>query len=246
MLDGAGNEQDKGSTENLSQPSALEKLTSGIEEGKQYTGAETKKLVEDALSADGREQKTRAEVAEAENKLLKTEVQTVTGQVSTLTTQMADISRAQNEAEAAAIKDDPAALGSLRVKQANSAEKLRLEGVATAQAADKAALAAREATVANQEKTSKINLAAMAAGVDVTKLTELVPDGDPTRLATAATLLKAQAAPEIDPVTGKPKEAVPKPPGLTTQPASTKSAGGDPKSVSESMLEKAKAKAGVK
>jgi len=239
MLDGAGNEQDKGSTENLSQPSALEKLTSGIEEGKQYTGAETKKLVEDALSADGREQKTRAEAAEAENKLLKTEVQTVTDHVTTLTTQMTEITRAQNEAEAAANKDNPEALTSLRVKQAQAREEIRQKGIEAEQKKTADTLKVGQDALTKATTSLNIQVAAMNAGVDKAKLEELVPDGDEKRLASAATLLKAQAAPEIDPVTGKP-------PGLTTQPASTKSAGGDSKSVSESMLEKAKAKAGAK
>lgn len=245
-MDGAVNEQDKGSTENLSQPSALEKLTSEIEEGKQYTGAEALKLVQDALSANGREQKTRAEAAEAENKTLKTEVATVTGHVNTLTTQMADITKAQNEAEAAAIKDNPEALTSLRVKQAQAREEIRQKGVEAEQKRMADTLKVGQDALTKATTSLNIQVAAMSAGVDKAKLEELVPDGDEKRLASAATLLKAQAAPEIDPVTGKPKEAAPKPPGLTTTPASTKSAGGDSKSVSESMLEKAKAKAGVK
>jgi len=231
-------------TEDLSQTSAAEKLTSSIELEKQYAGADVKKLVQDALSADGREQKDRAEAAETENKRLKEEVSTVTGQVSTITNQMADLTRAQNESEAAALKDNPEALTSLRVKQSQAAEKIRLDGVVAANKVKEAAFVAREAAAATRETQISIKLAAMASGVDETKLAELVPDGDAKRLASAAALLKAQAAPEIDPVTGKPKVPVttPKPPGLGQKPASVQSAGGEIRSTAETMLDKAKAK----
>ena len=219
-MDGAKIEQDKGSTENLGQPSALEKLTSGIEEGKQYTGAETKKIVQDALSAEGREQKSRAEAAMTENTRLKEELTTVTGNVTTLSTQMTELTRAQNEAAAEKVKDDPVALGSLRVQQANAAESIRLATQKAKQDANEATIATAKAVAIQEQTTASIKLAALEAGVDVDKLKELVPDGDKGRLATAAALLKGQTT--IDPLTGKVKPAA-----LTQRPASALSAGGD-------------------
>lgn len=244
MKDAAGKEQDGGTTtpgpEDLSQTSATEKLTSGIEDSKQYAGADVKKLVEDALSADGREQKDRADKAEAENKRLTGDISTLTTDMTGLRTQMSDITKAQNDADADKVKDDPVALGSLRARQANQAEAIRLSGERAAQEAKDTAMASREAAVAQKETTSNIKLAAMAAGVDEKKLADLVPDGDPGRLSQASTLLKAQAATEVDPVTGKPKPAA-----LTQPPASPVGTGEDSTSMSESMLKKAKAKAGV-
>ena len=68
-LDNTGKEKDGAPTQpgqgtlqaGSEQTSAVEQLTSKIEADKQYGGADVKKMVEDALSADGREQKGRAE-----------------------------------------------------------------------------------------------------------------------------------------------------------------------------------------
>lgn len=248
---------DKGAGPSLQPPgtqtSSVEQLTSQIEAGKQYEGADVLKLVEDALSADGREQKTRAEAAEAKNKLLETQVETVTGNVTALTNQIDLITRAQEDAEAAAIQDKPEQLTSLRVKQAQAREEIRQKGVDTEQKKTSDTLKAGQEALAKATTSLHIQLASMAAGidpatgkpiVDAAKLEELVPDGDPGRLASAATLLKAQVAPEIDPKTGLPKvkENIPKVPGLITKPASTISAGGESRSTAEVMLDKAKGK----
>ena len=251
-MDPTGKEKDGSPTtpgkENLGPTSVAEQLTSSFEEGKQFSGAEAqqiaKKLVEDALSADGREQKDRADAVELENKLLKTQVETVTGNVTALTNQMAEVTRVQEESEAAAIKDNPEALVSLRVKQAQAREEIRQKGVDAEQKKVASTLEAGQDALAKATTSLHIQVAAMAAGVEATKLEELVPDGDPGRLASAATLLKAQAAPEVDPKTGLPvvKPPVIKPPGLTNQPASVKSAGGESRSTAEVMLDKAKGK----
>ncbi len=222
---------------NLSQPSAAEEITSKIEADKQYGGADVKKMMEDALSADGREQKGRAEKAEAEVKRLTGDVGTLTTNVNTLTTQISGFTKAKNEAEAEAVKDDPVALGSLRARQQNQAENIRLQGVVAQQQARDTAQNERNKALDTRETGINIKLAAMAAGVDEKALAALVPDGDPGRLALAANTIKQSVAPVIDPATGKPKPA-----GLTTTPASVVSAGGDSKSVSEKMLEKAKTK----
>ncbi len=232
---------DKGAGLNLQQPgsptSALEKITSGIEEGKQYAGADVLKVVQDALSADGREQKDRADIAEANLTTLRGDHDTLTTQLQTVSGQVTQLLQAKNEAEAEAVKEDAPALASLRVRQANTSEKLRLEGVAATLQARQVKLETDVATL-TQEKTSvTIKLAAMAGGVDEKALANLVPDGNPERLANASKLLKQSGTPEIDPITGKPKPA-----GLTNTPASVLSAGGDARSVSEKMLEDAKAK----
>lgn len=239
---------DKGAGPSLQPPgtqtSSVEQLTSQIEAGKQYEGADVLKLVKDALSADGREQKDRAEAVEAENKLLKTQVETVTGNVTTLTTQIAEITRVQEEAEAAAIKDNPEALTSLRTKQAIAREEIRQRGVDTEQKKTADTLKTGQDALVKATTSLHIQVAAMAAGVEAAKLEELVPDGDPGRLASAATLLKAQAVPEIDPATGKPKidPATGKPVALTQKPASVQSAGGESRTTAEVLLDKAKGK----
>lgn len=253
-LDNAGKGKDGAPTQpgqNLQagseQTSAVEQLTSKIEADKQYGGADVKKLVEDALSANGREQKDRAEKAEAEVKRLTGDVGTLTTNMQTLTTQISEFTRAKNDAEADAVKDDAPALASLRVRQANTCERIRLEGVDAQQKARDTTQNERAKTLDTRERGISIKLAAMAAGVDEKDLADLVPDGDPARLALAAnTIKKGGAQVEIDPATGKPvidpATGKPKPAALGQTPASTVSAGGDSRSVSEKMLEDAKKK----
>ncbi len=247
-----GDRGDKGAGPSLqppgSQPSATEQLTSSIEEGKQYSGADVKTLVLDILSADGRDQKDRADKAEGEVTRLTGELGGVTTQVNTLTTQMEAITKAANDAELAKYSEDKPAQDQLRVRQANAAEAIRLTGVDAGYKARDVKLVERETAVVQKETSVSIKLAAMAAGVDETKLAEIVPDGDPARLANAATLIKhgSTPAPEIDPATGKPvidpATGKPKPAALTQTPASLISAAGDSRSVSEKMLEDAKKK----
>ncbi|KKL27946.1 hypothetical protein LCGC14_2380080, partial [marine sediment metagenome] len=106
-LDRTGKAQDggdKGAGPSLQQPgdqpSAVEQITSGIEEGKQYPGADVKKMVEDVLSADGRAQKDRADVAEANLTNLTGKHETLTTQFTTLSGQVRDMVQAKNDAEA--------------------------------------------------------------------------------------------------------------------------------------------------
>ena len=253
-LDNAGKEGDRGSTVpgpetsgNLSQPSAVEQLTSKIEADKQYGGADVKKMVDDALSADGREQKDRAEKAETEVKRLTGDLATVNTNMTNLTTQINEFTRAKNDAEADAVKDNPEALASLRVRQQNTAERIRLEGVEAQQKTRIAEQDTRDKTLDTRETGINIKLAAMAAGVDEKALVALVPDGDLGRLALAANTIKQSGSQvEIDPKTGQPvidpKTGQPKPAGLTQLPVTTVSASGDSRSVSQKMLEDAKKK----
>lgn len=247
MQDAQTKEKDGGLTEaglntsaNLGQTSAAETVTSKVEKDKQYGGTEVIEIINKALSADGREQKDRAEKAEASVTRLTGETTELTTKYNTVAGQITELLKAQNEAEADKVKEDPVALASIRVRQANVAETLRLQGVAADFDAKNSKLTGRETDVGKKETSVNIKLAAMAAGVDEKTLADLTPDGDPERLKRAANILKQSGIttpPEIDPATGKPKPAA-----LTQPPASAISAGGDARSVSEKMLEKAKAK----
>lgn len=220
---------------NSSQTSAVDAVTSKIEEGKQYSGADVRKLVQDALSADGREQKRRAEVAESALIALRGEHDGLKTQFTTVSDQVSQILRAKDDEEAAKVKDDPVALGSLRARQANRAEQVRLQGV-EAEANRKLREAETKISDVNKRETSlNIKLAAMAAGVDEKELADLVPDGNQERLAKTANILKQRGTT----TTEETKEI---PSGLRTKPASTVSAGGDQRSLSAKLLEKAKAK----
>lgn len=195
--------------------SATEQLPSKIEVNKQYSGAE----VLDFLSADGRVQKDRADKAEAEVGRLGGVANDLTTQLNTVSGQVSQLVKAQDEAEVAKVGEDPVAINSVRARQANRAETLRLEGVAATQQARDTAFAAREATVKQAETSSNIKLAALESGVDEKSLIDLVPDGDPERLKKAVNIIKQTGT--IDRTTGKLV-----PPGLEWKPASTFSAGG--------------------
>lgn len=239
-MNGAEEGKDRGSTESLSQPSALEKLTSGIEEGKQYTGAETLKLVKDALSADGREQKDRAEKAETEVTRLTLDHSNLTTQFNTVSSQVAGLVKAQDDAELEAYKEDKPAQDSVRVKQANRAEALRLQGVEADVRARETNATQKDAEADKKLTSINIKVAAMAAGVDEKALADIIPGGDPERLTKAANILKLSGNTEIDPLTGKPK-----PVALTQKPASALSAGSGGESGVRQIVEKAKKRAGV-
>ncbi len=253
VSDKSRKEGDRGSTapgpeapENLSRPSAVEEITSKIEVDKQYGGADVKTMVENALSADGRVQKDRAEKAEKEAKRLTGEVAGLTTQFNTVSSQVNQLLKANDEVAADKVKDDPAALSSLRARQANVAETFRLQGESAKQEARKTVQDTRDVDVSARETTVSIKLAAMAAGVDEKRLADLVPDGNPERLALAANTLKQIPVQQIDPKTGKPvvdpKTGKEIPAALTTIPASTLSTGADARSVSEKMLADAKKK----
>lgn len=222
------------------QTSAAEKLTSSIEEGKQYGGADVKKLIENALSADGRVQKGRADKAEAEVTRLTGMANGLTTQFNTVSAQVADLMKTQNEAEVAKVGDDPAAISSLRARQANTAESLRMQGVVADYEAKNTKLTERETEINTRETSINIKLAATTAGVDERKLAEIVPDGNAERLVKAANILKLSGNVEVDPVTGQPKPAA-----LTIKPASPVSAGGGGESGVRQIVDKAKKRAGV-
>ncbi len=201
------------------QTSAAEQLTSSIEEGKQYSGVAVKKLVEDALSADGREQKGRAEKAEGEVTRLTGQVSGLTAQYNTVSSQVAELLKAKDDAELAQYSEDKPAQDSIRVKQANRAEALRLQGVAADYDAKSAKFTEREADLAKSEASVNTKLAALSAGVDEAELADLVPDGNPARLKKAADILKKRGPTSDQLRSGKP-------PGLGQRPASAISVGG--------------------
>jgi len=223
--------------EGSDQTSTAEQLTSSIEEGKAYAGDVVKKLVLDALSADGREQKSRAEAAEASLRVITDEHQNLKTQFNTVSSQVSELLRAKMDAEADAVKDDPVALGSLRVRQSNTAERLRLEGYDAQVKSRETKFNEEKASFAKKEASLNIKLSAMAAGIDEKTLADLVPDGNAERLARAAAILKQSGSKPAETEPGKAKPA-----GLTNKPASVLSSGGDSKSVSEKMLENAKGK----
>ena len=247
MQDEQTNGEDRGSTasgpdasENLSQPSATDAVTSKIEKEKQYGGAEVLDYINKALAADGRSQKSRADKAEAEVKRLTGEHTSLTTRFNTVSSQVSDLLKAQNEADAEKVKDDPIALGSLRARQANAAEAIRLQNEKAEQDARKAEQDARDTDIATRETALSIKLTAIATGVDEVQLARLVPDGNPDRLKEAASILKkAPATPEVDPVTGKPKPAA-----LTTKPVTAQSTGGEGSGIRQ-IVERAKRRAGV-
>lgn len=216
-----------------SQTSPAAQITSAIEEGKQYPGADVKKMVEDALSADGREQKERANKAEAALKSLTTLHEGTITQVNTLSSQVTDLVRATEDAELARYSEDKPAQDSLRARQANSRETIRLERLEADIKAREVKMGERDTTLIQRESSVGIKLAAMAAGVDEKILTNFVPDGNSERMAQAISIIKQGAG-------GTTNANVPQ--GLKSTPASVISAGEDSKSVSEKMLQRAKEK----
>lgn len=247
-MDNADKEKDrgdKGAEPNLqppgSQPSAAEQLTSKIEEDKQYAGVDVKKMVLDALSANGREQKDRAEKAETNLATLNLKHEALTTQFNTVSGQVGELIKDKDEAEIAKVGDDPAAIGSLRARQANATESRRLEGVKADYDAKNTKLTERLQEATQRETSISIKLVALATGVDEKQLVDLVPDGNVERLTKAANIIKQGGSQEIDPATGKPKPAA-----LTQPPASVVSAGGGGETGVRQIVAKAKERAGVK
>jgi hypothetical protein len=227
--------------------SAADAVTSKIEEGKQYGGAEVRKLIQDALSADGREQKRRADAAEAQLRTLKFEHDGLKTTYNTISDQVSQLMRAQDEAEAEKVKDNPVALDSLRARQANRAEQLRLQGEKTRLEAEDARLKTERDELSKNTISLNIKLSAMAAGVDEKELSELVPDGNPDRLNKAANILKQRGQANTQQLDEQGRVKVDKdgkeiPAALRIKPASAVSTGGDSRSLSARLLEKAKAK----
>lgn len=233
--DGGSTDTGRETSENLGQTSAADALTSKIEEGKQYGGAEVRKLVQDALAADGREQKRRAETAEASLRGLQSEHEGLKTQFTTVSDQVAQLLRAQDDAEAEKIKDDPVALSSLRARQENRKEEIRLKGFESNLNVREGKLNERETGINQRETSLNIRDAAIKHGVDAKQLEDLVPDGNPERLARAANILKQSG------FTGEGEENKGNvPAGLRNKPASAISAGGDARSLSARILAKAK------
>ena len=249
FLDGADEGKDGGSTdsgrdtsENSDQTSGGNQQTSTIDPEKVYKGADVQKLVTDALAADGREQKTRADAAEAENTRLTGDLATLNGQVTGLSKQMSDFTDAREAAERDAVKDDPAALASLATRQANAREALRVNAEKAENDRRKTASDAKEAEIDTKSVALDIKLAAIAGGVDEKALAARVPDGNAERLALAVADLKKGAGPVLD-ADGKVKigpDGKDIPAALRQKPASAVGTGSDTRGVAEKMLAKAK------
>lgn len=254
MLDETGKAKDGGQQppgpslqEGATQTSSVEQLTSAIEEGKQYAGADVLKLVKDALSADGREQKDRADKAETEVQRLTGAHNELTTQFNTVSGQVTQLLKDQDDAELAKYSDDKPAQDSLRARQANRAERIRLEGVDASIKTREAKVVADRETLNQQQTSISIKLAALAGGVDEKALADLVPDGDPGRLTKMAGILKQSGQTNTQQLDEQGRVKADKdgkeiPVALRQKPASGISAGGETKTTAERMLDKAKKK----
>jgi len=259
MQNGPDKEKDGGTTDagpntsaNSGQTASAEAVTSKVEKDKQYGGAEVIEIINTALAADGRAQKDRADAAEKAFNSLKGEHEGLKNQFTTVSDQVTQFLKEKDEAELAGIKDNPPLVDVVRARQANRAEAIRLQGVETNINTKTTQLTERETTLSQREVAISVKLTAMSAGVDEKQLAELVPDGDPERLKKAANILKASGqviTQEIKPEhlddQGRlkvDKEGKEIPAALRTKPASAQSAGGDTRSLSAKLLEKAKSR----
>jgi hypothetical protein len=220
--------------------SIVSTLTPEIKDDQQYPGKDVRKLIQDALSADGRAQKDRADLAEAELKAIRTQLSEATTGMSAVSNQLAEFRKQRDETEAEGVKDDPEALKSLRHKQAVRAREDvvtdREKKIADREKAHQEVLG--EINKFKAEKEARRIASLPEYKVDADKLFALVPDGNAERLKMAAKILKESAvlAQPNPPIPEKPK-----PPGLTLKPASIISAGGSENSLGK-MLERAKTK----
>ena len=144
--------------------------------------------------------KGESEKAEKEVQRLTGEHTALQNNFETVSNQVNELVKAQEEREREGVKDDPVALSSLEARQANTREKIRLEGVQ--KEADRKI---READEKEKEANAKnisasIKLAAVEHGVKESDLADLVPDGDPERLTKMAKILaqSGQKEPEKD------------------------------------------------
>ncbi len=227
---------------NSGQTAAAEEQTPTIDKDKSYSGVDVEKLVADALAADGREQKTRADTAEKEVGRLTTSHGELTTRFDTLSTQMDDILTGREDAERERVKDKPEELSALNGRLANAKEKRRLDGVVADITRQQTALTEGQTALVGQQASANIRLAAMAGGVDEKDLAKFVPDGDPVRLTDAVAILKRSATPVLD-EDGKVKvgpDGKEIPAALRTKPASPLGTGSDSRSISQQMLDKAK------
>ena len=259
MQDATGKEKDGGSTdpgrntsENLSQTASAEAVTSKVEKDKQYGGAEVIEIINNALSENGRVQKDRADAAEQALKNLRGEHEGLKNQFTTVSDQVTQFLNKKDEDELAGIGDNKPLQDVVLGRQANRKEALRLQGITTAQATKETLQTEKETTLNQRETKLNIIEAATKAQVDVKELTDLVPDGDPERLVRAANILKKSGQTTTttpDPKTldeqGRVKvgtDGKEIPVALRQKPASAVSSGGDQRSLSARLLEKAKAK----
>ena len=234
--DGDLTDPGRNTSDNLSRTSALEAVTSKVEKEKQYGGAEVIEIIGNALSADGREQKDRADKAETAFNTLKGAHEGLKNQFTTVSDQITQFLKEKEEAELAGIQDNQPLVDVIRGRQANTREAIRVQGIEAEANRVKEAAEAKIVEATQKEVTLSIKLAAMAAQVDEKTLVELVPDGNQERLAKAITILKNQPAPDPN----NPGKALPN--ALQQKPASAISAGGESRSVSEKMLADAKGK----
>lgn len=242
--DGGATDAGPDASANSGQTAAAEQQPSTIDEAKQYGGADVKKFIADALAADGREQKDRADKAEKEVTRLTGDHATLTGQVTTLTEQMGEITKGREAAELDKVKDDPVAAASLTARHANAREAQRLQGLQAEADRNKVAADARETEITKRGVEIDIRLAALTGGVDPKELADLVPDGDADRLAKGVALLKKTTGPVLD-AEGKVKvgpDGKEIPAALRTKPASAIGSGTDATGTARSMLDKARTK----
>ncbi|KKM22826.1 hypothetical protein LCGC14_1621400 [marine sediment metagenome] len=240
--DGGGTDSGRDTSENSGGTSGAEQPTSTIDKTKNYSGVDVEKLVADALAADGREQKTRADTAEKEVGRLTTSHGELTTRFDSLSTQMDDILRGREDAERESVKDKPDELSVVNGRLANAKEKRRLDGVVADITRQQTVLTEGQTALVGQQASANIRLAAMAGGVDEKDLAKFVPDGDPARLTDAVAILKRSATPVLD-EDGKVKvgpDGKEIPAALRTKPASPLGTGSDSRSFSQQMLDKAK------
>lgn len=202
-------------------PGGDQETSAIIDEARSYSGTDVKKLILDDRATGGRAQKVRADAAEAELTQLRSVVAGLKTQVDSYATDREETIKRQEEDEREAVKDDLPALNSLRTRQTNRLESLRLGNLEKDLTARETVLTAK----AEQDKKATgvlaIKAAASTAGVSEKALADLVPDGDAGRLATAADLLKKSGS-EADRGAGT-KD---KPAGLSQRPVSAQRAPG--------------------
>jgi len=252
--DGGDDGSGRNTSENLGQTASAEAAASKIEKDKQYGGAEVIEIINNALAADGREQKDRADTATTALNSLRGEHEGLKNQFNTVSEQVAQFLKTQDEVEIAGIKDNQPLADVVLGRQANRKEALRLQGVEASQKTKDTQQNERENTLNQRDIDTGIKLAAMAAGVDPEALKARVPDGDPARLTLVAKDLKGSGQTTTTTTTPDPKtldeqgrvkfgaDGKEIPVALRTKPASAQSSGGDQRSLSARLLEKAKAK----
>ncbi len=202
--------------------------TSAIDEARSYSGADVKKMILDDRATGGRAQKVRADAAEAEATRLGSVVAGLKTQVDGFASEREEAVQREDEAQRETLKDQPEKLSVLNGKLANAKEARRLSGLIKDIEAKQGLLDSSTAKAAKVTAKVATTAAATKAGVSEKALADLVPDGDPGRLTTAAALLKKSGS-EADKGAGT-KD---KPAGLSQRPVSAQRAPGtDPSGMS--------------